>query len=266
VNKHDEAGMGIGKIEYAEEKPAPAPAFNFNMDENAEGFKEFKPQAPGEISPNEETGQEEKAGLSNEENNPAELNSNPAEEITQEEMNAPGNANLQETVEEETPVPVQPAEQNEFHHEEEKKAESPAPSSISQTNTEDVPSNPEPISFEPFHTVDYFASQGIKFVQDEKPVDRFGKQLKSFTEWLKTMKRLPQTEMVRNVSENTDPAVEKLADHSVQAGEVITEAMAEVWSRQGNREKAIDVYTKLSLLNPSKSHYFASKIEQIKNS
>src|SRR5437762_3409629 len=33
------------------------------------------------------------------------------------------------------------------------------------------------LSFEPFHTVDYFASQGIKPVQEEKPTDRFGQQL-----------------------------------------------------------------------------------------
>lgn len=45
--------------------------------------------------------------------------------------------------------------------------------------------------FEPFHTVDYFASQGIKFKEEEKPVDKFSQQLKSFTDWLKTMKKLP---------------------------------------------------------------------------
>src|SRR6476469_3638269 len=44
--------------------------------------------------------------------------------------------------------------------------------------------------FEPYHTVDYFASQGIKFREDEKPKDRFGIQLKSFTEWLKTLKQV----------------------------------------------------------------------------
>src|SRR5688500_440726 len=47
--------------------------------------------------------------------------------------------------------------------------------------------------FEPFHTVDYFASQGIKFKEEEKPKDKFGLQLKSFTEWLRSMKKLPVT-------------------------------------------------------------------------
>lgn len=49
------------------------------------------------------------------------------------------------------------------------------------------------LTFEPYHTVDYFASQGIKFSQEELPKDKLGKQLKSFTQWLKTMKRLPST-------------------------------------------------------------------------
>jgi hypothetical protein len=42
--------------------------------------------------------------------------------------------------------------------------------------------------------------------------------------------------------------------------------MAEVWSKQGNTQKAIEVLTKLSLLNPSKKAYFATKIENLKRS
>ena len=57
--------------------------------------------------------------------------------------------------------------------------------------------NTTDLIFEPYHTVDYFASQGIKFREEEKPVDKFSLQLKSFTEWLKTMKKLPVAEMAR---------------------------------------------------------------------
>jgi hypothetical protein len=42
--------------------------------------------------------------------------------------------------------------------------------------------------------------------------------------------------------------------------------MAEVWVKQGNTSKAIEVYNKLSLLNPSKRAYFATKIENLKRS
>lgn len=122
------------------------------------------------------------------------------------------------------------------------------------------------LSFQPYHTVDYFASQGIKFVPEEKPTDRFGRQLKSFTEWLKTMKRLPQTEASKITDIAPDKKVEQLAEHSIDESEVVTEAMAEVWIKQGNKEKAIETYNKLSLLNPDKSAYFASLAEQLKNS
>ena len=126
------------------------------------------------------------------------------------------------------------------------------------------------LTFEPYHTVDYFASQGIKFVPEDKPADRFGRQLKSFTEWLKTMKRLPYADITKMADPSADPSaeqkVQQLADHSITEEDVVTETMAEVWAKQGNKEKAIEIYNKLSLLNPDKSAYFASLIHQLKNS
>jgi hypothetical protein len=121
------------------------------------------------------------------------------------------------------------------------------------------------LTFEPYHTVDYFASQGIKFVPEERPTDRFGQQLKSFTEWLKTLKRLPEME-TKPPDVAAEEKVKQLADHSISKDEVVTETMAEVWVKQGNKEKAIETYNKLSLLNPGKSAYFASLVEQLKNS
>lgn len=120
------------------------------------------------------------------------------------------------------------------------------------------------ISFEPFHTVDYFASQGIQLAADENATpDKFGRQLKSFTDWLKTMKRLPSAEISKTIDAASESKVGNLADHSVDETEIVTEAMAEVWQKQGNHQKAVEVYEKLSLLNPSKRAYFAAKIQQI---
>ena len=124
--------------------------------------------------------------------------------------------------------------------------------------------------FEPYYTVDYFASQGIKFKNEEKPKDKFGQQLKSFTDWLRTMKRLPDSEISvaeepkTDLSAGVEQKVEQMAEHSLLEREVITEAMSEVWEKQGNAAKAIEIYTKLSLLDPSKSVYFAAKIEVLK--
>ena len=131
---------------------------------------------------------------------------------------------------------------------------------IEQTNQTNARLD-EQLLFEPFHTVDYFASQGIKPSVDEVPKDKFGKQLKSFTDWLKTMKKIAPADMAKDAG--VEKNVEHLAAHSVEDAPVITESMAEVWLKQGNTEKAIDTYRKLSLQNPAKSAYFAAKIERI---
>jgi hypothetical protein len=122
------------------------------------------------------------------------------------------------------------------------------------------------LSFGPYYTIYYFASQGIKVSQEENPKDKFGKQLKSFTEWLKTMKRLPQqtdeSESQDDPERNT--LIESFAAHSLEQKEVITETMAEVLVKQGKKQRALELYHKLSLLNPSKNAYFAAKIDQLK--
>ena len=121
--------------------------------------------------------------------------------------------------------------------------------------------------FEPYHTVDYFASQGIKLgKQENDPKDKLGRQLKSFTDWLKTMKKLPQVSIDKILAENEESKVVEDANHSIENKEVITEAMAEVFEKQGMHDKAAEIYQKLSLLNPSKSAYFAARKEALKHS
>lgn len=138
------------------------------------------------------------------------------------------------------------------------------PAIVPSIQIENAASTEPALTFEPFFTVDYFASQGVKFKEEEKPVDKFGQQLKSFTDWLKAMKRLPVTEMAKSVETQAEQKVEQLAGQSIADREVVTEAMAEVWEKQGNVTKAIELYSKLSLLEPSKSPYFAAKIEDLK--
>ena len=128
---------------------------------------------------------------------------------------------------------------------------------------EKVDSKDEELLFEPYHTVDYFASQGIKVSNEVNPDDKFGKQLKSFTEWLKVMKKLPQKNININLETSEQATIDGFANHSLQQKEILTEAMAEVLLKQGKNEDAIGLYRKLSLINPSKSAYFAAKIEQL---
>ena len=141
----------------------------------------------------------------------------------------------------------------------------PEPAPVAAEPAVTIAPTPPPveIAFEPLHTIDYFASQGIKFNLEENPVDALGKQLKSFTDWLKTMRRLPQKNREVIPDRLAEQAVQNFAAHSIEGNEVLTEAMAEVLAKQGMRQRARAVYEKLSLLNPEKSAYFAAKIEQL---
>jgi hypothetical protein len=136
-------------------------------------------------------------------------------------------------------------------------ASAPTPSAAPAVATEPV------LTFEPYHTIDYFASQGIRLSPDENPTDQLGKQLKSFTEWLKVMRRLPQKEKEIVPDRVAEQAIQSIAAHSIEGKEVLTETMAEVLAMQGMPQRARIVYEKLSLLNPGKSAYFAAKIEQL---
>lgn len=131
------------------------------------------------------------------------------------------------------------------------------PTPTFETITEDT------LTFEPMHRVDYFASQGIKLSEEVQTADKLGMQLKSFTAWLKTMKKIhiPESEANAGIA---DMIIQTLAAKSNAEGEIVTEAMAEVLTQQGKAGKAIEVYKKLSLLNPAKSAFFAAKIEQLK--
>jgi predicted Zn-dependent protease len=77
------------------------------------------------------------------------------------------------------------------------------------------------------------------------------------------MKKI-HTDKLEQSSGQADQVIQTLAEKSNTEDEVLTETMAEVLLQQGKADKAIDVYKKLSLLNPSKNAYFAAKIDQLK--
>lgn len=176
---------------------------------------------------------------------------------------------------ESTPALTEPPAEESTPAPTEQPAEEPNPTPVEQSPAEVTSSTPTPPPpaeepaastpiFEPYHTVDYFASQGIRLVLEENPSDKLGKQLKSFTDWLKVMRKLPQKnrEIVPDIA--AERQVQAIAAHSIERKEVVTEAMAEVLAKQGMREKATEMYRKLSLLEPEKSAYFAEKIEKLK--
>ncbi len=117
---------------------------------------------------------------------------------------------------------------------------------------------------EKLHTIDYFASQGIKIDLANVPQDKLTSHLRKFTDWLKQVKQgeVNPKDLIANIE--MEQQVVKTAQISNEGEEIITEAMAEVLEKQGQSEKAIEVYAKLSFLNPEKSSYFATKIEHLK--
>lgn len=116
------------------------------------------------------------------------------------------------------------------------------------------------------HTIDYFASLGIKLDLNAIPQDRLTTQLRKFTDWLKDMKH-PDAVAAAQASSagiENERAAAQIAENSNESREVVTESMAEVLEKQGQTEKAIQLYIKLSFLNPEKSAYFAAKIQHLK--
>jgi hypothetical protein len=114
------------------------------------------------------------------------------------------------------------------------------------------------LELQPFHTIDYFAAQGI-WTSPLPEADSFDIRVRSFTQWLKSMKRINyQTGQVTE-----DARVTQMANASLSPAEVVTEAMAEVYAYQGLSEKAIAVYRKLTLRHPEKSAFFAARIEKL---
>jgi hypothetical protein len=55
-----------------------------------------------------------------------------------------------------------------------------------------------------------------------------------------------------------------MAIDSIHLGEnTVSESLAQIMLNQGKTDKAIEMYRKLSLLNPEKSSYFAHKIKEV---
>jgi len=187
------------------------------------------------------------------------------ENVTQPVVEEPTSfeqSTIEEVSPEETSVPEH--QEADIISQEPPSQEDPQPVEVSNL-TSQTPNAETELTFEPYHTVDYFASQGIKLSQEEVSKDNFGKQLKSFTEWLRSMKRLPAPD-AQKPETVMEQKVQHMAEGSIHQSDVVTEAMAEVWLKQGNTQKAIETYNKLSLLNPSKKAYFAAKIDNLKSS
>lgn len=145
------------------------------------------------------------------------------------------------------------------------------PHSLGQNSNEET--------FQPLYTVDYFAFKGESLPDILDPSKKPTlEQLRSFTDWLRSTKRLKKvnSEIINSIIEknsNFDQLYDdkflnsklgKIPDNSISNNNnIATETMAEVWIKQGQMKKAIDIFEKLSVLYPEKMDYFASKISEL---
>jgi len=111
---------------------------------------------------------------------------------------------------------------------------------------------------------DYFASIGITI--DHSIQTDFGQKVKRFSDWLKQMKRIGADQMDKNAEPSDSKIILQKADDSNKASAILTETMVDILVQQGKKQEAIDILEKLSLLKPEKSTYFASLINNLKNS
>lgn len=129
-------------------------------------------------------------------------------------------------------------------------------------------------------------NQHVDENEDDQDADKSLMRVMSFSEWLaflaqknskdkaeeeskKNLKLMWQKEKLsKAIEEETEEIPEQvfnMAVNSITAPEDLhNESMAEVYVRQGKYSKAIEIYQKLSLLQPEKNIYFASKIEKLK--
>ncbi|WP_343670210.1 hypothetical protein [Chitinophaga sp.] len=133
------------------------------------------------------------------------------------------------------------------------------------------------LTFQPLYSDDYFAYKRLKDPEKADELNEKGKaEMKSFTSWLKEMKSSFAEKASKdwyrqqiNMSyQDADPevseAVEKMAMDSITLNnDMVTETLAEIWAKQHQYNTAIQIYQKLSLLNPTKSAYFAQKIKEL---
>lgn len=201
------------------------------------------------------------------ENHPRNLTSGKEESVLSKEIEdspVEHNTPIDETLSENSEISKQTPEQ-ELHEltASSISEEDPQETLAAVETSENEEDEQDPIAFEPLHTIDYFASQGIKIKQEDLTDDKLGQQVKSFTAWLKSMKKLHPGKLPEQ-NEVIERIIQSSAEQSNADAEVLTEAMAEVLIKQNKVEKAVEMYQKLSLINPSKSTYFAAKIESLK--
>lgn len=119
---------------------------------------------------------------------------------------------------------------------------------------------------------------------EEREQDKSLMVMMSFTDWLfhfktkterdrqeekdkKALKTAWQKEKLAAATEEENEEIPeeifKQAMESISENSIISESLAVILAKQGKKDKAVDMYKKLSLRNPEKNSYFADRIKEL---
>ncbi len=76
--------------------------------------------------------------------------------------------------------------------------------------------------------------------------------------------KIENPKVSNNSTENENPAIDNIIKQSVSDNfKIVTETMAKIYLKQGNKDKALQIYRQLLADNPKKSVYFADRIKEL---
>lgn len=73
---------------------------------------------------------------------------------------------------------------------------------------------------------------------------------------------LKDIDLQEDISLKVDKSIRQSAKKEFK---IVTETMAKVYAKQGDKNRAIEIYRQLIIRNPKKSIYYTNKIEDLKN-
>lgn len=98
--------------------------------------------------------------------------------------------------------------------------------------------------------------------KEKAPVEKIESKSSIIDNFLKTTKKSRKDEPKKNESIFSPTNIAKMS--LVANNEFVTETLANIYARQGQIHKAIEIYKQLSLKYPEKKTFFASRIRYLK--